>query len=72
MLQIIFSHERQWYLLLSQVMYQFRVGIDKCCNYFFLCNAMVSSNIIPLNVNFVTAHETGKSSAKIIKKFRGN
>ena len=40
-------------------------------NIFFTCNAMVSSNIIPINVNFVTIHETGSSSPKIVKKFLG-
>ena len=32
---------------------------------------MVSSDITPINVNFVTIRETGSSGAKIIKKFLG-
>ena len=34
-------------------------------------HVMVSSNIIPININFVTIYETGSSSSKIIKKFLG-
>ena len=30
-------------------------------------HVMVSSNIIPININFVTIYETGSSSSKIIK-----
>ena len=37
----------------------------------FPCKAMASSNIIPINVNFVKLQETGSSSAKIIKIFLG-
>ena len=61
----------QWFVLLSHLMYQFLVGTYKCCKLFFPCSAMVYSNIIPINVNFVTIHETGSSSGKIIKRFRG-
>ena len=50
-------------------MHQFPVGIYKCCKLFFPCNGMLSSNIMPTNVNFVTVHETGSSSSQIIKKF---
>ena len=71
MLQIILFHVMQWYVLLSELMYQFMVGIYKCCKLFFPCSAMVYSNIIPINVNFVTNHETGISSGRIIKRFRG-
>ena len=51
-------------------MYQFLVRTD-VVNYFFPYNAMVSPNIILINVNFVTIHETGSNSSKIIKKFLG-
>ena len=75
-------------------MYQYLVGIYKCCKLLFPYNAMVPSyiipvgvsvsgwykqmlqiilfpmqwNDIPINVSFITIHETGSSSAKIIKK----
>ena len=69
-LKIIFSNAIQWYLLvLSQLMISFWLVNTNVANYFFSCNAMVSSNIIPINVNFITIHETGNSSSKIIKKF---
>ena len=50
-------------------MCQFLVGIQKCCKIFFPCNAMVSSNIILIDVYFVIIPETGSGSAKIINKF---
>ena len=37
----------------------------------FPCGAMVYANIVSINVNFVTIHETGINSGKIIKIFRG-
>ena len=49
----------------------FLVDIYKFCKLFFPCKGMVSFNITPTNVNFVTIHETGSSSFKIIKKFLG-
>ena len=70
--QRFFPHPMQWYLLkLSQLMYQFLVDMCKCFKLFFPCKAMVSSNITPINGNFVTIHETGITSAKIINKFIG-
>ena len=66
LMQIVFSHVMQWYLLIiSKLISQFLVGIYKCFKLFFLCK----TNIISINVNFATIHETGSSSAKIIKAF---
>ena len=48
-----------WYIQMLQIIFS------------YACNAMVSSNIIPINENFATIHETGSSIAEIIKKFLG-
>ena len=39
--------------------------------FFPPCNARLAPNIILINVNFVTIHKTGSSSAKIIQKCLG-
>ena len=63
----------QWYILiLSQKIYiSFWFVYINVANYFSPCNAMVYSNIILINLNFVTIHETRSSRTKITRKFLG-
>ena len=52
-------------------MYQFLVDKYQCCKLILLLNTLVYSNIIQVQVNSVTIHESGSSHFKVIKTFLG-
>ena len=49
----------------------FLIGKYECCKLLFREIQWVSSNIILINLNFLTIHSTGSNSAKVIKKYLG-